>query len=122
VPADFSQVAALVASMKATGPKVQAAAVKTVRATTNATAARARRNAPFRTGALRRSIRVRTEGQVRVLAKGLVEATADHAPMVEYGTARTDPQPFMNPAADSEQEPFYAEVDRALFRAAGLDR
>ena len=49
-------------------------------------ARQARRSAPQRTGALRRSIRAQGNNVV---------AGARHAPFVQYGTSRQRPQPFM---------------------------
>jgi HK97 gp10 family phage protein len=69
-------------------------------------AAEARRNAPVLTGALRKSIGVRSDrGFVRAgsdTRQAFVTARARHAGLVEYGTAKMSPQPYLRPAADEK--------------------
>ena len=62
-----------------------------------AVADRARSLAPVRTGELRGSITTKemSDGSVAV------GATAPHAAVVEYGSSRRAPQPYLRPALDS---------------------
>lgn len=93
---DRSQVDAFGAALAAAGARVVPAAGKAVQSTAGAVRATAQAAAPVRLGELRDSIRVLGAG-----LSAVVEATAPHAPYVEYGTSRMAPQPFMAPAADT---------------------
>jgi HK97 gp10 family phage protein len=102
--ADASQIAALGSQAARAASGVH----KDLRAVEGAVARRIadsmRDRAPVATGELRGSIRV---------VDSTVEAAAEHAAYVEYGTARTDPQPYMNPAADQHTEQFYRDAEDA---------
>ena len=74
----------------------------------------ARNNAPVDTGELRASIGVSAGGAYAAS----VIASAPHAAMVEYGTSKSAPQPFMMPAALSAAEGFFAGARMELRRAA----
>ncbi len=71
-------------------------------------AAAARARAPVETGTLRDSIRVRPTDTGRA-----VEATAFYAHMVENGTVKTPPRPFLVPAFEANK----AQIDDRI-RAA----
>jgi len=75
-----------------------------VRAVANAVRDDARRRAPRKTGALRRSIRVDNvldeRGNV-VYRVGWDKRVAFYGPMVEFGTERTRAQPHLRPAVDA---------------------
>lgn len=66
----------------------------------------ARDLAPVETGELRGSISASpAEGGASV------QAAAPHAVMVEYGTSRMPPQPFMLPAAHAAAQEYFNGVD-----------
>jgi HK97 gp10 family phage protein len=70
---------------------------------------RAKRYCPVDTGKLRASIqKSKPERFVRY-----VSANTEYAKFVEYGTRRTRPQPYMNPATDEAE----AIIDRFLEKA-----
>jgi HK97 gp10 family phage protein len=77
---------------------------KQVRAVANEIRDDARRRAPRRTGALRRSIRVDNvldeQGAV-VYRVGWDKRIAWYGPLVEFGTEKTRAQPHLRPAADA---------------------
>lgn len=77
---------------------------KQVRAVANAIRDDARRRAPRRTGALRRSIKVDNvldeHGNV-VFRVGWDKRIAFYGPMVEFGTEKTRAQPHLRPAVDA---------------------
>lgn len=74
--------------------------------------AKAKRNAPVKTGALQRSINSAFEdgGQT-----GVVSAYMDYAPYVEFGTRFMDKQPYLQPALD-DQGPQFAEDLKKLVK------
>lgn len=75
-------------------------------------AARAARSlAPVDSGELKRGIAVRKHGKT----EGAAVSAAPHSAMVEYGTSRMPPQPFMLPAAQDMRGEF-AESARAAAR------
>lgn len=112
MPADFSQVLTLAQRIRQLSKPTKAAVRKTVVVTTRAARATARSNAPVDQGVLRKSITGRTRGLT-----GTVTATAPYAAFVEYGTARTDPQPFMDPAAQRHAPGFYKATEDAVVSA-----
>lgn len=89
---DMSEVEALAAELAAAGPKAEK--VSSVDLTRIAGELRndARASAPVDTGELRDSIRVRSGKDWRI-----VEATAEHASYVHFGTSDTSPQPYLWP-------------------------
>ena len=65
--------------------------------------------APYRTGTLRRSVGLKIEnGGMRAV----VEAEAEYAPYVEYGTRFMQEQPYMKPSFNSQQAQFKRDLDR----------
>lgn len=70
---------------------------------------RAKANAPVDTGELRASIQHDVSG-----ANGTIEATAEHAPYVEFGTSRQRAQPFFYPAVDREMANLERDINRTL--------
>ena len=69
----------------------------------------ARRNVPVDTGALRDSISCRSAG-----LEAAAVAAAPYAAMVEYGTSRMAPRPFMLPAARESRGEFAGRARDAL--------
>ena len=67
------------------------------------TMADAKTLAPVDTGNLRNSIT--TDARQGDLV-AVVEATADYAAYIEWGTSKMQPQPFMRPSQDRNTEPF----------------
>lgn len=78
---------------------------------------RARELAPRRTGNLRRSIVVRSarEGNDIVVRIGLL-ARAFYGFLLEFGTRRISPRPWMRPAFDQTKEAAAKEVSDRLWR------
>lgn len=92
----------------------------------------AKRNAPYRTGNLRRSIHIGGEGASgglegnttgtdiggqeigRDYAEVSVGTNVDYAPHQEFGTARQPGTPFLRPALESERGAAQAEIADAL--------
>ena len=71
----------------------------------------ARSLAPVDSGELKRGITVRKYGKT----EGAAVSAAPHSAMVEYGTSRMPPQPFMLPAAQAVRREF-VESARAAAR------
>ena len=110
---DVSELESFAEDLRAASSQTRKAVGQVVRATTQATEDGARRRAPVRTGRLRDSVRSRVRG-----LSGRVEATAPHAPLVEYGTAFMDPQPFLAPAAEAEERQFYRDAEDSVLETA----
>lgn len=72
-------------------------------------AASARANAPVDTGKLRESISFS-----KTHSGAVTTASAQHAPMVEFGTVKMPPQPFMLPAAQSVRNSFLRDAEIRL--------
>lgn len=72
----------------------------------------AREIVPVETGALRGSITSNAQG-----LSAAATAAAPHAAMVEYGTSRMAPRPYMYPAAQAARGDFFGAM-RALSREA----
>lgn len=70
-------------------------------------------NAPVRTGALRASIRMY---QISSLVRE-VEAGVDYAHLVEFGTYRKGPRPFLSPAVEKEAGKIASAIGGAVERA-----
>ena len=89
---DFAAVAARISSIPAAAEAALNGAVQIAAASCAETA---RILVPVDSGALRASIAVASTGA----GSANVRATADYAAMVEYGTSRMPPRPYMQPAA-----------------------
>jgi len=72
-------------------------------------AAVARSTVPVDTGALRDSIATGT-----IPGGAVLRAGTDHAAMVEYGTTRMPPRPYMLPAARAVQAEFFREAGEGI--------
>lgn len=69
------------------------------------------RAAPYKTGALRRSIRLEIkDGGLTAVAT----ATADYSGCVEYGTRFMRAQPFMRPSARKQALQFRRDIERLM--------
>lgn len=77
---------------------------------------RARELSPVRTGELRGSVAGRISHSSRDGADGEIEATADHASYVNYGTSRMAARDFMGPAATAAETTLEREMDHAVER------
>ena len=99
----MSEFARLAADLDRHAEALRDRASAVVRKTVFDTMADAQTLAPVDTGNLKGSIT--TEVRPGDLV-GVVEATADYAAFVEFGTSRMRPQPFMRPAQDRNTEPF----------------
>lgn len=66
--------------------------------------------APVQSGALRDGIGVRRDGGL----SAAVVSTAEHSAMVEYGTSRMPPRPFMLESARAVQHEFFEAAKDAL--------
>lgn len=76
-------------------------ASKIIRDAGNAIAREAGQAAPRRTGALSRSMEVRTYGDGRSSVAGVIIApTVRYSLFVEFGTSKMGPQPYFFPAVD----------------------
>ena len=74
----------------------------------------ARADVPVDTGALKGSIGVQRGGTYTAS----VTASAPYAAMVEYGTSKMPPQPYMLPAAHRAAEDFFANARAEAQKAA----
>lgn len=75
----------------------------------------ARGAAPVDSGELRSSISAASAGAL----SAQVTASAGHAAMVEYGTSRMLPQPYLQPAAQTVREPLIGFAAEAVSAAVG---
>lgn len=82
--------------------KVIAASRDAVDETNEASAARARAEAPVRTGSLREGIGTRPATEEGAVISGQLVARAKHSLFVELGTVNMPAQPFLRPSADAE--------------------
>lgn len=72
---------------------------------------KAQQNAPVDTGTLKRSIGLEiTDGGMTAE----VEATADYAGYVEYGTRPMEAQPFLRPAFNEQKEKFKKDMQKLV--------
>lgn len=90
---DFSAAAARIEAIPAA---VEAGLNGAMLAAAESCAEAARAVVPVDSGELRSSISASSAGSMAAQ----VTATAGHAAMVEYGTSRMSPQPYMQPAAE----------------------
>lgn len=123
--------------LKDLGPRIASRlGDKALRAAARPIVKEAKRLVPKRTGELRRSITaVRGKGggqNERVVQIGFKRPASRRAHLIEYGTSRSKPQPFMRPALDSQasnalramQDELAGGVAREEFKratAAGVD-
>lgn len=82
--------------------RMEDAMVRVVEENAGQAAENARDLAPVDSGELKHGIAVRKYGR----AEGAVISAAPHSVMVEYGTSRMPPQPFMLPAAQDARGKF----------------
>lgn len=79
---------------------------------------KARALAPVDTGELRKSIRSTVKRMAGDIARGQVEAAADYALFVEYGTEYMKPQPFLEPAIEDGIKYLMKQLESAHNKAA----
>ena len=109
---DFSAVAARINAIPAAAETgLTAAALSAAESCAEA----ARALVPVDSGELRESISASQAGSM----SAQVTATAGHAAMVEYGTSRMPPQPYMQPAAQQARGEF---TERAAAAVRGAVR
>ncbi len=70
---------------------------------------KAMRNARVDTGTLKRSIGLGITDTTAV-----VEATAEYAPYVEFGTRRMEAQPYLGPAFNEQKEKFKSDMSKLV--------
>jgi HK97 gp10 family phage protein len=104
-------------AVKAYGKHVVSDAVDAVSDAVEDTVAMARYQAPFKSGKLRDSISgtVRTDGYS---ITGTARATAPHAHLIEFGTARITKKPFLVPAAVRNRKRLNQDLVAAVVRRA----
>ena len=109
MPADFSQVQALSAGLKAGSRGVKRDAAKIVRKSAKAIERGAKSRAPVgATEDLRDSIHAYPQGTT-----AQITAEIRYAVFNEYGTSKMSPQPFMVPALEDERPKFIRELEQA---------
>lgn len=104
---------AFAADLNAAPDKLRKAATVIVRKTTLDAERDAKAFCPVDTGNLRNSIRSSFAGSNATIAQGEIDATADYAAYVEYGTSRKGPAAFIGPAFD-RQGPVFVAATAAL--------
>ncbi len=104
--------AKLIRRITAVGSKISSGAEAICARTAESAAQAARDIAPVQTGALRSGIAAAAQG-----LSASASASAPYAAMVEYGTARMPPRPFMLNAAQAVRGEFFESM-RALAREA----
>lgn len=112
MPADVSQLLAFAKFTRSVGAKIRKEATKEVAKTAEQVLNDAFNAAPELTGELRDSLTKSGRG-----LKATVEATAPYAHFVEFGSGHGPPQPYMNPAADTADQQFPADIESAVLRA-----
>lgn len=108
----LSGASALIRRITAVESKIRAGAAEICARTADTAAQAAREIVPVETGALRGSIASTAQG-----LSAAVTASAPYAAMVEYGTSRMAPRPYMYPAAQAARGEFF-EAMCALSREA----
>ena len=106
---------ALIRRITAAESQIAAGAAKICARTAESAAQAARENVPVETGALRASIVSAAQG-----LSAAVTASAPYAAMVEYGTSRMAPRPYMYPAAQAARGGFLDQM-RALAKEANRE-
>jgi HK97 gp10 family phage protein len=108
----------LARTLKELGPRLaRKHGQKAVREGLKPVLAEARRLVPVDTGALKRSLRVRNKRSRRRDAVGAeVSATAPHAHLVEFGTVKMAPQPFLRVALDANRQEVLDRMAEQLAR------
>lgn len=104
---------AFAARLRKMASAVEAEAEIALRQAAERAAAEARACAPVDRGTLRAGIRM--DGAGRMEAR--VVSAAPHAAMVEYGTSRTPPRPYMLPAAEAARQEMTKAAQAGLRRA-----
>ena len=100
---DLSELTKLAVDLSQEGARVGALTAKAVKDSGQRVQSMGRANAPVRSGALRDSIGVDTYGDGR--SKGItvvVGPSVRYGRFPEYGTAKTPPHPYMQPAFAAE--------------------
>lgn len=101
VRADVSQLVALARDFEAAADRVASDSVRIVTEVAAVAESMAKSRVPVNTGRLRDSIHTRMQGTSGIAGvRAVVEAQEFYGWMVEAGTARQRPQPFMAPAAE----------------------
>lgn len=112
MPGDFSQVAALAASLKSGSTQVNAATRKTTRESAKAVERGAKSRAPVDTGELVANIKASTRGNY-----GQVTSTSRQGFFQEYGTSVMPAQPSMIPALEAEAPKYARALELAAYEA-----
>ena len=88
----------------------QDAAAEAVSASAGRCAQLARELAPVDSGELRSGIHVRVRGR----HGADVVSSAAHSAMVEFGTSKMPPRPYMQPAAQAAREDYFSTAKRLI--------
>ena len=99
----------LIARLEALQQQIASGAMQAALIGAEAAAREARELAPVDSGELRDSISVSAEE-----GGALVRAGASHAAMVEYGTSKMPPRPFMQNAARAAQDIYFGAARRLI--------
>lgn len=112
------QVRELARALKAAGRTIGKSESQVVTASANAIAREARRRVPIKSGKLHDSIKVHVNYGVSATVYADARNNVDelYAHYVEYGTSRTPAQPFIHPAADWGEYPFYEAAEKEAIR------
>ena len=112
---DTSEVAAFAKELDRKSGVIGAAAASVVRKTSGAIVTTAKQLAPVDTGATRDSIGADIEGDGRYASmSAVIGPTTEHAPVVEFGSVDTAPQPFMGPALDQHTPGFVKALEQIV--------
>lgn len=76
----------------------------------------AKRIVPVDTGNLKNSIRSEIDEITPNLVTAVTGTNVEYGPMVELGTSRQRPQPYLRPALDTQHDKISAAVESALAR------
>lgn len=112
---DVSQLRKLAAEFDREAARVGRDVSREVRRTAKAVEAQAEANAPVDSGELRDSIDTKIFGTGngrRITA--VVRAGTDHGRLVEEGTSRQSPQPFMRQALSAHERGYLAGVSKVI--------
>lgn len=111
MPVDVSEVLKLAADLDAARPRVGRDTAAAVRKAAKAVEVAAKSGAPVGTGELRDSIDTKFYGDGRSgRMSAVVRAGTDHGYLVEHGTSRMGPQPFMGPALSGQEAAFVQAI------------
>ncbi len=107
-------------ALKTIGPRVaRRVGARAMRAAAKPIVQEAKRRVPVKTGKLKRSItanpkRTRVEKELMIQV-GFKPPASSYAHLVEYGSVKQAPQPFMRPALDAKAAEAIEEMGRVIW-------